>query len=350
MRPIYFFLPDFPECSTGGIIYLQKIFEYAVNHSEGINIFGKFRFAKTIKKSFILRLITGFYYIFNIPKKSIIVLTNTELSYFLLPKLIFGFWKKHFYYMIVCHLTSKEKSKWYRDFLEHFFIRKADYITTISDTTLESLYANKLIDGRIEIIQPGIEYKPLENLPVKDDNTYKLLYVGSIEERKGLIYTIESLNKLKNRNFILNVVGRVVDSDYFEMLKEKISEYNLNDKINFLGKVSNEKLQELYKISHLFVFLSIWEGYGMVVAEASSFGVPVIATNLPSLKPILDDGYNGYYVELNNINNIADKIDLLINNKDLRKEMSINALKKASTFVSWDVICSKHLNIFNRIR
>ncbi|HEY5123707.1 MAG TPA: hypothetical protein VIK14_08230, partial [Ignavibacteria bacterium] len=71
---------------------------------------------------------------------------------------------------------------------------------------------------------------------------------------------------------------------------------------------------------------------------------------LPSLEPLLDDGYNGYYVDLNDINKITEKIDLLLDDNELRKQMSLNALKKASGFVPWDDVCMKHLNILKKLR
>jgi glycosyltransferase involved in cell wall biosynthesis len=158
------------------------------------------------------------------------------------------------------------------------------------------------------------------------------------------------LNNVVNKNFTLNIVGKILNQDYYELLTKKIKEYKLENKINFLGRVTDEILKELYKKSHLFVFLSIWEGYGMVVAEAASFGLPVIASRLPSLEPLIEEGYNGFFVEINEIDEIAKKIDLLIENKKLWKEISLNALKKASGFISWDEVCLIQLNIINRFR
>ncbi len=350
MRDVYFFLPDYPEYSTGGIMYQQKIYEYAVKHAEGIYKFGEFRFVKLTRKSRILKLLVGFYYIFKVPKNSIIILTNTEHIYFLLPRLLLRLGKKHFYYMIICHLMSKEKKKFLRDLMEHLFIKKADYLTTISEASQSSLFEKKLINKKIEVIPPGIEYKALSSLPEKNNNVFNLLCVGSIEERKGLIYVIEVLNKLNKTNFVLNIAGKIFDNNYFNLLQNKIREYNLENKVIFLGKVSDEKLQELYRTSHLFIFLSIWEGYGMVVAEASSFGVPVIASRLPSLEPLLDDGFNGFFVDLSDTNKIAEKIDLLLDDDNLRKKMSENALEKASRYIPWIEVCSQHLDSLNRIR
>jgi glycosyltransferase involved in cell wall biosynthesis len=350
MRDVYFFLPDYPDTYTGGMLYLRKNYEYATKHSHGIHKFGEFRFVKLSRKSSILKLLVGFYYILKIPRSSIIIATNTEYIYFLLPKIIFGFWKKHFYYMIICHLMSKEKNKYLRNFIEHKYIKRADYITTISEATQITLYESKLIEKDVDIIPPGINYKAIESLPEKDDSIFKLLYVGTIEERKGLIYLIDVLNNVVNKNFTLNIVGKILNQDYYELLTKKIKEYKLENKINFLGRVTDEILKELYKKSHLFVFLSIWEGYGMVVAEAASFGLPVIASRLPSLEPLIEEGYNGFFVEINEIDEIAKKIDLLIENKKLWKEISLNALKKASGFISWDEVCLIQLNIINRFR
>jgi glycosyltransferase involved in cell wall biosynthesis len=331
-------------------MYLQKLYEYVNNHSKHVNKFGEFRFAKITRRSRILKPIIGFYYIFKIPRNSIIIITNTEYFYFLLPKILFGFWKKHFYYMIICHLTSEEKKKFYRDYFEHIFIKKSEYQTTISDATLKSLIKNKLIDKEIEVIQPGIDYKPLDSLPVKDNKIFKILYVGSIEERKGLIFAINAMNIIKNMNFEFYIAGRILNKDYYTFLVHKINEYGLGSKIKFLGKVTDEELTKLYISSHLFLFLSTWEGYGMVLAEASSFGIPIIASKLPSFYTMLDDGYNGYYVDYYNKEIIAERISSLMNNVELRNNLSNNALSKARSFKDWDFICSIHLKNLKILR
>ena len=91
---------------------------------------------------------------------------------------------------------------------------------------------------------------PFEHKFAKSPN-YKvgnLLYVGTIEERKGLSYLIDAISMLENKeNVKLNIVGKVVDQVYYNKLKQQIDVAGLAENVNFLGRVSDETLVECYQ-------------------------------------------------------------------------------------------------------
>ncbi|EIJ39483.1 glycosyltransferase [Galbibacter orientalis DSM 19592] len=179
-------------------------------------------------------------------------------------------------------------------FLEVGFLKRFSGLIIPSryvyDLTQSVLKRNNLFLLEIGFIKKGydIEKKPL--------NSSKLLYVGTIEKRKGLHLLIESIKDIKVP-YKLNIIGKYDSNDsYYLSLKKMIEDYKLSDKIIFHGRVSDEKLDSFYKSSSVFVFPSLHEGYGMVIVEAMQYGLPVVAFNNSAMPYLIENGVNGYLV------------------------------------------------------
>ena len=100
----------------------------------------------------------------------------------------------------------------------------------------------------------------------------------------------------------------------------------------------------------IFTLTSTFEGFGLVIVEAMSCGLPVISYNCPcGPKDIISDGTDGFLVPLNDEQCLAEKINLLIENEALRKQMSKAALIKSQKFTAKEVI-SLWMNLFNTLK
>lgn len=151
------------------------------------------------------------------------------------------------------------------------------------------------------------------------------LYVGTIEERKGLHYLIEALHYIKDLKpdcqFVLNIVGKVANEDYYRRLTQQIANMGLSEHVKFRGRVTDEELSECYNRAEIFTFPSLLEGYGMVIVEALSRGVPVVAFNNSAMPYSIKDGVNGLLAENGNAHSFAEKILALTGNSILRAEL-----------------------------
>ena len=157
----------------------------------------------------------------------------------------------------------------------------------------------------------------------KQSDTYEtgnLLYVGTIEERKGLSYLIDAISLLKNKNEVrLNIVGKVVDPIYYERLQQQIAALNLSNNVCFHGRISNEALAECYQKAEIFTFPSLLEGYGIVLVEAFNNGLPIICFNNTAMPYTVKNGVNGFVAKNMDAKDMALKIQLLMGNNTLRK-------------------------------
>jgi glycosyltransferase involved in cell wall biosynthesis len=144
-----------------------------------------------------------------------------------------------------------------------------------------------------------------------------LLYVGSVIERKNLLNLVKALELIPAKNRIpLVVVGE--GKKYFDKVKKYIKENNLVNWILFI-KPDFEELPEIYRSALLFIYPSIYEGFGIPLLEAHCCETPVMTTNLSSLPEA--GGPGASYIDPYNIEEIAFKILKIIENEDLQKRM-----------------------------
>ena len=165
---------------------------------------------------------------------------------------------------------------------------------------------------------------PFEQKFVKSSNyeVGNLLYVGTIEERKGLTYLIDAISMLENKESVkLNIVGKVVDEAYYGKLKQQISVEGLTENVFFWGRVSDETLAECYQKADFFTFPSLLEGYGIVLIEAFNNGLPIICFDNSAMPYTVKDGINGFVVKNKDAKDMASKIQLLIGNVSLREKL-----------------------------
>lgn len=164
------------------------------------------------------------------------------------------------------------------------------------------------------------------------DRKRTLLFVGTIEKRKGLMFLLEALNYLKEQNYkySLYVVGKVVDVDYYNQLKCYVQNHDIV--VHFLGRVSSEKLNELYNTSKLFVFPSLLEGFGMVMVEAFAHGMPVVCFNNSAMPYVVTSRHNGLVVKNKSTDEFAQSIKEIMSDDNYWNKLSINAKLTAESY------------------
>jgi glycosyltransferase involved in cell wall biosynthesis len=138
----------------------------------------------------------------------------------------------------------------------------------------------------------------------------KILFVGSINQRKGIRYLLEALSLLKTRRIEVTVCGRVVDDlSIFRPYQEWVT---------IRPSVSDRELIEAYQAADLFVFPSLAEGFGHVILEAMACGTPVLSTTRTAAADLITPGVEGFVVEPCRPDLLAERIDwALLHRRDL---------------------------------
>jgi glycosyltransferase involved in cell wall biosynthesis len=172
-------------------------------------------------------------------------------------------------------------------------------------------------DG-IEIDRIRIKY----NLP----NNY-LLNVGTVEERKNLITLLRALTIVKDIPLI--VIGK--KKSYFKKVEKYIEENNLKNRIHFLENIPNEDLPAIYRNSEIFIYPSLFEGFGIPIIEALTSNVPVITTQGGCFEEA--GGKDSIYITATNHEQLAEEIKRLLASTALRKSVAVKGFEYSKIFL-----------------
>jgi len=177
-----------------------------------------------------------------------------------------------------------------------------------------------------------------------------ILHVGVLtpHKKKNLELLVRAFHIVKKQNGILHKLvlvtpkkGRVVRS-----LIEEIIKLNLQDEVIFTGQISDDDLALFYHAADVFVFPSLYEGFGYPPLEAMTCGTPVVVSNVASLPEIVGDA--GLYVDPLNPEDIADKILQVLSSPGLAEKLRALGLKRAQQF-SMERMVQKYLEVYRKV-
>lgn len=167
------------------------------------------------------------------------------------------------------------------------------------------------------------------------DETVRLLSVGAIGPRKAFDLLVEALAPLAHLPWHLAIAGnRERDAAAVTRLDGLIVRHGLTARVDCLGKVSSDRLAELYAGADVFVLASRFEGYGMAFAEALAHGLPVIGTT-GGATPYTVPASAGRLVEPGNVDALTDALRALIRDRALRERLAAGARTAAAALPWW---------------
>jgi UDP-glucose:(heptosyl)LPS alpha-1,3-glucosyltransferase len=174
----------------------------------------------------------------------------------------------------------------------------------------------------------------------KDDKI--LLFVGRNLKRKGLEYVLKSLPMVKEKNMKLIICGG--DDEYHRGI---VRELNQEDRVIFVGDVKN--VPEYCAIGDVFVFPTFYEGFSFATLEAAASGLPVIAAVANGTEDLIENGKNGFLLKDRKPETIANKINQLFEDDNLRARMGKNARKTILEKYSFDKIAKQILEVIDEV-
>lgn len=177
-----------------------------------------------------------------------------------------------------------------------------------------------------------------------------ILFVGALEEYKGIDYLIAAFKKALDHeeNCVLVIVGFGI---LFEKLRRFSEKKEISDKIIFAGYVRDDELPNYYASCNFFVLPSISEkeGFGIVQLEAMACGKPVICTNLPGVNEVDIDELASIHVPPKDVDSLANAMITMLENDDLVKKMGINGRMLVEDKYDWKKIAKMTEKIYNEV-
>jgi glycosyltransferase involved in cell wall biosynthesis len=212
----------------------------------------------------------------------------------------------------------------------------------ISESTAQDVVSRGIPRENVSVIHCGIDrhlYNNKQNLPKFDAPT--VLYLGRIKKYKSVQHLLLAFALVVKRipEAKLAVVG---DGDYLPVLKTLAGKLGLDHRVEFPGFVSREKKVEYLCRSHVMVYPSLKEGWGLTNIEANSCGTTVIAADSPGLRDSVQDGVGGLLYQYGNTNQLAEKIQLVLTDAELRRRLEDGGRNWAEQF-DWDSAAEQFL-------
>lgn len=267
--------------------------------------------------------------LFNlIDKKKLVLAYHCDVN--LAPSLINKFIVK---VMDISHSIAMKKSK--------------KIVVTSIDYAKSSRVASKYIDKCIEIAPNFKEKSYVETKRVK----HSIGFLGRIVEEKGIDVLLKAFKIVKKEipTAVLRIAGdykNVAGGSIYPKLKEYIETENIKD-VEFLGKLPEEELSKFYSSLDVFTLPSInsLEAFGMVQLEAMFCGTPVVASDLPGVRTIVENTKMGLIAKSKDERDLAEKLIMVIKNR----EKYVRPKNEIMKIYSNDVLVKKYMDLFGEL-
>src|SRR5579864_2884027 len=236
-------------------------------------------------------------------------------------------------------------------------VASADVVASVSQTTSRSLIQHfKTPPEKIVIIPNGVapHYRRITDPVLLGATRHKyglkyplILGVGTLEPRKnhlGLIRAFAQAQKKKKGPAMLALAGG--KGWLYEETKQVVAELKLENKIRFLGHVSDLELITLYSMADVFAFPSFFEGFGIPPLEAMACGAPVITSNTSSLPEVVGDA--ALLVDPHDVSALGHAIMRLLEDEQLREELRQKGFRRVQHY-TWSASASKMLSIYQKL-
>lgn len=221
------------------------------------------------------------------------------------------------------------------------FYQNADDRNVFVESNLVKKEKTDLLPGS------GIDTKKFKpsNKKFKKKDTFRFLFIGRLLRDKGLVEYIEASRRISNsKNVECCVLGSFYSENPSAISEDDMNRWVSDGCINYIG-ASND-VKSVIAEYDCIVLPSYREGLSRVLLESASMAKPIITTNVPGCKEVVEDRVNGYLCKPRNINDLTNKMQLMINlNDEKRKIMGENGRKKIIKEFDEKLVIDKYLNV-----
>jgi glycosyltransferase involved in cell wall biosynthesis len=212
-------------------------------------------------------------------------------------------------------------------FVDNVLVVLADRIVFITEAQGKQFQRYCFFPGTLahksRVIHNAIEPEIIRSQQSNNSGTFKVIYVGRLEETKGIHDLLRLAKKLEDSGIFFIIVGSGGNYHYPDHQPSNVS---------FVGNIPNRKLMSYYDQAQIFLLPSYSESFGIVVLEAMARGLVILASDLPCLREYLQEGVNGFFFPAGDIETMKQRILYIKDNSELRQEISGNNLRDVRRF------------------
>lgn len=290
----------------------------------------------------------------DIIKKSKIDLFHS--THYTVPVMYFGKMVVSIYdliHLVYPEYLSSKPAYFYAKFMISTACRKAKKIITISKNTKNDIIKYfHMKPQKIEITYPAVSGdfnpSPAKSEIMKKKYEKYILYVGAIRPHKNILLLIDAFFKLKREKkmehkLILIGKGKI---PYIYEVRKKISDFAIGNEVIIMEEIEQDKIVDFYRGADLFVFPSLYEGFGLPPLEAMACGCPVVCSNTSSLPEVVGD--SALTVSPTAADELVSAIYKVNTDANLRNNLVKKGLERAKMF-SWKKMAEETLKIYGEV-
>lgn len=243
-------------------------------------------------------------------------------------------------------------------FLYHFlrplsvFIWKKAAKVVSNSAVLRTLALESSPKQPIDIIYNGVDTVRFVPDPKHGPGTsdeFRIFCASRLSHRKGFRYAIEAFSLLAEKYPQMRMTIAGGEGDAEQDLRRQVKDLGLEEKVTFSGHYTmTEEFMNRYRSQDVFVFPSLNEGMSNNMLEAMAFGLPIIMTPTGGAEELIRDGENGYIVKMKDAKDIAEKLERLINDRELLKRMGQESRRTAER-MSWKSVAQGYADMYKQV-
>lgn len=225
---------------------------------------------------------------------------------------------------------------------------KANAVVAVSQG-MKDLALKTSPEQPMSVIPNGIDLTLFRESRGSMDGILRLISTSRLTPRKGLRYLIEALRILREHYSITAVkVLLIGDGNERAGLEELTKTAGVMEQVRFLGRIPHNELPQWYAKADVFVLPSLNEGMSNAMLEALASGLPLLVTRTGGAEELLEEGHNGFAIQMKNARDIAEKVKKLFNDVPLRRAMARASRQKAEA-MSWHRVAQAYRQLYQNV-
>ncbi|MGA8071322.1 MAG: glycosyltransferase family 1 protein [Halobacteriota archaeon] len=246
------------------------------------------------------------------------------------------------------HIEYKRTRKIYENYQKYLSKVPRRYVADSQSTKKDAAVFWRIRKQDVDVVYLGSFVEPKS--PRTHFNNKKVLIVSDVSPRKNHLRLLQAFEMVhqKHPDAELTIVGNIRERvrARFDSTLEAVTRRNQGIKISLCGYLTDEEIVALYRNAAVFVYPSLYEGFGLPVLEAMAQGCPVITSNVSSLPEVVGDA--AVLIDPLNTTELAQAMIKVLTDDELKREMSIKGINRAKLF-SWDRTAEKYVEVFDRV-
>ena len=247
-------------------------------------------------------------------------------------------------------VTHGPLPKYSKNYSQHFVLKKAQVLIALSQHERD-LLSRITRRADIEIVSHWVDTRYCNTTPTISNFSIKrplFLFVGQLKYRRGFDIAIKILARLKKKNPLVTLIVVTNNIDRKRDLLDLAQSEGVAENVILKENVSEEEKFSLYKQADLYLSPTRYEGFGVTFLEAMACGCPVVTSDIPVVREIIEDGRTGLLARLDDPYDFSKKINRLLTDHALQKDIIKNSLQKVELEYNKEKIFDKLLSIYEK--